>query len=120
MVRRMARKQADTDELRRKDRVVAVEAIKDIPVGAVGTVKMVVGQSWTRYLVAWDTGEWIGTIDGSKIVREDRLDRLLPGANDPVGERDDLVAIGKPELEAASQLAGIGLGPQQNHDAAHP
>jgi hypothetical protein len=69
----MPRKRADTDELRRKDRVVAVAPIKDIPEGTLGTVKMVVGQAWTRYLVSWDTGEWVSTIDGSKIVREDRL-----------------------------------------------
>jgi hypothetical protein len=69
----MARKR-DTDELRRSDKVIAVQAINDIPEGARGTVKMVVGQAWTRYMVAWDSGQWMGTVDGSKIVRQDRLD----------------------------------------------
>src|SRR5665213_1636345 len=70
----MPRKHADTDELQRGDTVVAVQAMNDVAEGAKGTVKMVVGQAWTRYMVAWDSGEWMGTIDGSKIVREDRLD----------------------------------------------
>ncbi len=61
-------------QLRRRDKVIAVEPIKDIPEGALGEVKMVVGQAWTRYLVRWENGEWTGTVDGSKIVRRDRLD----------------------------------------------
>jgi hypothetical protein len=64
----------DTDELRRRDPVIAVVPIKDIPEGMAGVVKMVVGQAWTRYLVEWENGEWTGTVDGSKIVRADRLE----------------------------------------------
>ena len=64
----------DTGELRRRDKIVAVQAVKDIPEGTFGVVKMVVGQAWTRYLVEWDNGQWTGTVDGSKIVRRDRLD----------------------------------------------
>jgi hypothetical protein len=101
----MLRKRADTDALHRGDRVVAVVAMPDVPEGTQGTVKMVVGQAWTRYLVKWDTGEWMGTVDGSKIVRDDRLD-LYKTRKAEEAERAALVAIAP--TEAAPAVAAEG------------
>lgn len=70
----MARKQ-DTDELRPRDRVIAVRPVGTIPEGARGTVKLIVGQAWTRYWVAFDDGAWVNGVDPGQIVREDRYDR---------------------------------------------
>lgn len=62
-------------ELRPGSRVVAVQAVGAIPEGTLGTVKLVDGfEKWIRYWVAWESGEWTGSIDGSQIVAVDRLD----------------------------------------------
>jgi hypothetical protein len=68
-------RRGDTDELHRRDPVVAVKAIGDIAEGTHGQVKAIVGQAWTRYLIRWDSGEWTGTVDGTQVVREDRVDQ---------------------------------------------
>jgi len=57
------------------DRVVAVEPIGDIPEGALGQVKVIDGFGWVRYWVAWDTGEWTGSVDSASVVRVDRLEQ---------------------------------------------
>jgi hypothetical protein len=68
------RKRSD-DSPRVGDWVVAVEPIGDIPEGARGRVKVVDGFGWVRYWVAWETGEWTGSVDSASVVRADRLDR---------------------------------------------
>ncbi|GAC1321137.1 MAG: hypothetical protein NVSMB12_21170 [Acidimicrobiales bacterium] len=70
----MARKR-DTDELRPRDRVIAVRPVGNLPEGTLGEVKMVVGQAWTRYWVAFDGGAWVNGVDASQIVRFDRFDK---------------------------------------------
>lgn len=65
----------DTDELRPRDRVIAVRSVGTIPEGSRGTVKLIVGQAWTRYWVAFDDGAWVNGVDPGQIVREDRYDR---------------------------------------------
>ena len=70
----MARKR-DTDELRPRDRVVAVRPVGNLPEGSLGVVQMIVGQAWTRYWVAFDGGEWVNGVDASQIVRSDRYDQ---------------------------------------------
>jgi hypothetical protein len=57
------------------DRVVAVEPIGEIPEGAEGRVKVVDGFGWVRYWVAWDSGEWMGSVDSASVVRADRLEQ---------------------------------------------
>lgn len=69
----MARKR-DTDELRPRDRVIAVRPVGNLPEGSLGVVKMIVGQAWTRYWVAFDGGQWVNGVDASQIVRSDRYD----------------------------------------------
>jgi len=69
----MARRRSGT-ALRPGSKVVAVESLGDIPEGTKGVVKLVDGFRWTRYWVAWATGEWLGSIDGSSIVAADRYE----------------------------------------------
>jgi len=51
-----------------------VEALGAVPEGTRGVVKLVDGFRWTRYWVAWSTGEWMGSIDGASIVAADRYE----------------------------------------------
>ena len=65
----------DTDELRPRDRVIAVTPVGTIPEGTQGIVKLIVGQAWTRYWVAFDGGEWVNGVDARQIVRLDRYEQ---------------------------------------------
>jgi hypothetical protein len=67
--RRSARK-----ELRRGDKVIAVTPIGAIPEGTRGVIKVVDGFKWTRYWVAWETGEWMGSVDAGAVVAVDRYE----------------------------------------------
>ena len=60
--------------LRPGSKVIAVESLGDVPEGTRGVVKLVDGFRWTRYWVAWATGEWMGSIDGGSIVAADRYE----------------------------------------------
>ena len=103
----------DTDQLRRRDRVVAMQPIKDIPEGTEGVVKMVVGQAWVRYLVAWDNGEWTGTVDGSKIVRADRVDDYRRRQAEAAAEAE--LQASAPAAAALTAGAGGGGGRVPEH-----
>jgi len=70
----MTRRGVDAAGLRTGDRVIAVEPVGPVPEGTRGIVKVVNGLTWIRYWVAWETGPWIGSIDGSAIVRVDRYE----------------------------------------------
>jgi len=69
----MARRRSGT-ALRPGSKVVAVESLGAVPEGTKGVVKLVDGFRWTRYWVAWETGEWMGSIDGSSIVAVGRYE----------------------------------------------
>lgn len=105
----------DTDELRLRDRVVSVAPIKDIPEGTTGMVKMVVGQAWVRYLVEWDDRRWTGTVDGSKIVRADRLElyrRRRVEAEAAAAQKAIAAASAPVAAEAAAPAGGDSRVPQ--------
>jgi len=63
------------DAVRVGDWVVAVEPVGDIPEGTRGRVKVIDGFGWVRYWVAWETGEWTGSVDSASVVRADRLEQ---------------------------------------------
>ncbi len=71
----LLRKKSDPSVLGVGDRVVAVEPVGAIPEGTRGRIKLVDGFLWVRYWVAWETGEWTGSVDGASIVNVARLDR---------------------------------------------
>jgi hypothetical protein len=71
----LLRKRGDPNALRVGDVVVAVEPVGAIPEGTRGRIKVVDGFEWIRYWVAWDTGEWTGSVDNSAVVAESRLEQ---------------------------------------------
>jgi len=71
----LLRKRGDPNALRVGDIVVAVEPVGAIPEGTRGRIKVVDGFEWIRYWVAWDTGEWTGSVDNSAVVAESRLEQ---------------------------------------------
>ena len=71
----LLRKRGDPNALRVGDIVVAVEPVGAIPEGTRGRIKVVDGFEWIRYWVAWDTGEWTGSVDSSSVVAESRLEQ---------------------------------------------
>jgi hypothetical protein len=56
-------------ELRKGDRVVAVEELPRVPAGTPGRVEMVSGLRWTRYRVQFENGVSIGSIDRRLLAR---------------------------------------------------
>jgi hypothetical protein len=70
----LLRKRSDPNVLRVGDKVVAVKPIGAIPEGTRGRIKVADGFGWIRYWVAWETGEWMGSVDAASVVGADRLD----------------------------------------------
>jgi hypothetical protein len=58
-----------TGELRKGDKVVAVEELPRVPLGTAGKISMVSGLRWTRYRVQFDNGVSLGSLDGRLIGR---------------------------------------------------
>jgi len=94
------RKRSDPDVLRVGDRVVAVEPVGAIPEGARGRIKLVDGFGWRRYWVAWETGEWMGSVDGDAVVAVDRVEQY---------RADRVAAAGR--AAAAAERAAAGPDP---------
>lgn len=99
----MARKRSDDSGLRPGDRVIAVEAIGKIPEGTGGVVKLVNGFKWTRYWVAWDTGDWMGSVDGAAVVAARRYEQYKR-------ERSEAAQRPAPEPAEASANGGSAAG----------
>jgi len=105
----LLRKRSDPDALRVGDRVVAVQPVGAIPVGTRGRIKLVDGFGWTRYWVAWETGEWIGSVDAHAVVAVDRLAQYH--ADRAAAEtRAALVTAGGGDAPAAVADGGPGDG----------
>jgi len=98
----MARKSRDRTVLRKGQRVIATEGIGRVPEGSLGVVKLVNGFEWIRYWVAWDTGDWIGSIDGSAIVAADRYEEY---------KREKAEALLRPAAAPASAVAATDDAP---------
>ena len=59
-------KNSDT-VLRKGTKVVAAIDLRGVPAGTPGTIRMVVGVTWTRYRVDFVNGTSLGSIDGSML-----------------------------------------------------
>lgn len=68
-----------TEELRRRDAVVASVDLRNVPAGTKGKVAIVNGLKWIRYWVRFDNGESIGSLDRSKLATPAEWDRALNG-----------------------------------------
>jgi hypothetical protein len=99
------------DSPRVGDRVVAVEPIGDIPEGTQGRIKVVDGFGWVRYWVAWETGEWMGSVDSASVVRTDRLDQWR-------AERDAAQVAAVAQAERSASAGGNGDGGADAADGA--
>jgi len=104
----LLRRRSDPDTLRVGDRVVAVQAVGAIPEGTRGRIKLVDGFGWTRYWVAWETGEWTGSVDGQAVVAVDRLEHYR--AERAAAEERALVAAVPGDAPAAAADGGGGDG----------
>ena len=66
----MAKTQSADRALRPGERVVATKALRGVPEGTPGTVKVANGLTWLRYWVQFDNGEWIGSVSAADLVRQ--------------------------------------------------
>jgi len=55
---------------KRGTRVVVTEAIRGVPEGTPGNVRIPVGVTWLRYRVSFDNGADVGTVGHEKLVPE--------------------------------------------------
>jgi hypothetical protein len=102
----MARKRSKPRELRRGDKVIAVQAIGAIPEGTRGIIKVIDGFAWTRYWVAWETGEWMGTVDAAAVVAADRYEEYKR----EMAEAAERAKAPAKALSTAEAAAGAGAG----------
>src|SRR3954447_12779400 len=67
----MARKTSAVPKFRRRDKVVAVNALPGVPVGTEGVVYYEAGLRWFRYHVAFTNGMELANVDGGALVTLD-------------------------------------------------
>ena len=98
-------KDSKTDQLKRRDRVVALVDLRGVPRGTPGRVTMVSGLSWIRYFVDFDNGVSMPTVDRSQLATpaEWREWKDRP-AGAPVAAEE------KPPEAAAAASAGESVG----------
>ena len=96
------------DAFRRKDRVVAANAMPGIPEGTRGRVTMVAGFDWVRYWVRFENGVVRGSLNRKNLARESDWAEIQarrergegddgPGGGDGDGGSDDAPAAGSSE-----------------------
>jgi hypothetical protein len=75
----MAKPELPPGQLRKRDKVVARNDLRDIPEGTPGKVILVNGFAWVRYWVKFDNGVYLGSIDRSELATADEWQRHLAG-----------------------------------------
>jgi hypothetical protein len=115
----MLRKRSKSRELRRGDKVIAVEPIGVIPEGTRGVIKVIDGLAWTRYWVAWETGEWMGTVDAASVVAANRYEDYKREQAEAVERAKQPPAAVSPAAggaeAAGTKTAGAGAGGIPEH-----
>ncbi len=98
-------KDAPTDQLKRKARVVSVSDLRGVPRGTPGRVAMVSGLTWIRYFVDFDNGVSMPSVDRLRLATpaewRDWKDR-------PAGSH--VAAAEAPVAEAAAASEGESVG----------
>jgi hypothetical protein len=98
-------KDAPTDQLKRKARVVSVSDLRGVPRGTPGRVAMVSGLTWIRYFVDFDNGVSMPSVDRTRLATpaewRDWKER-------PAGSQT--AAAEAPVAEAAEAGAGESVG----------
>jgi hypothetical protein len=106
-------KRSKRKELRRGDKVIAVKTIGAIPEGTRGVIKVVDGFQWTRYWVAWETGQWMGTVDSAAVVGADRYEDYKREQAEAAASPPAAVAVAAPE-DGGEATAGSASGIPQH------
>jgi len=75
----MAKTASASKDLRKGAKVVAREALRDVPEGTTGKVILVAGFSWIRYWVRFDNGVSLGTVDRKVLATPEEWKRFLDG-----------------------------------------
>lgn len=75
----MAKTETLSKDLRKGAKVVAREAMRDVPEGTTGKVSMVTGLTWIRYWVRFDHGVSIGSVNRKRLATPDEWQRYLAG-----------------------------------------
>jgi hypothetical protein len=106
-------KDETTDELRRKERVVAAVDMPGIPAGTAGKVTFVEGLTWIRYWVRFENGVTRGSLHRTKLARPkewaDLLARRAAGLDEPEAapsEAQAAVAADEAPADSASPAGG--------------
>lgn len=107
-----------TADLRKGDRVVAVEALRGVPEGTVGKVHLVNGLGpWMRCWVKFDNGIWMGSISASKLVRRDELADYR--RRKEAEAKAAAEAASRPKAEPKAEApAGDGVAPAASGEAS--
>ncbi len=98
-------KDAPTDQLKRKARVVSVGDLRGVPRGTAGRVAMVSGLTWIRYFVDFDNGVSMPSVDRLRLATpaqwRDWKDR-------PAGSQAARPEAPVAEVAAASEGESVG------------
>jgi hypothetical protein len=86
-------------EIRRGTKVIAVQSLGKIPEGTVGVVKLIDGFKWLRYWVAWETGDWTGSVDAGAVVAADRYEEY---------KQEQAEKVNRPQASAAAATGPSG------------
>ncbi|HEX6238023.1 MAG TPA: hypothetical protein VFZ68_12565 [Acidimicrobiales bacterium] len=101
-------KGATLDELKRGDRVRALDDLPGVPAGTYGRVYLVSGFTWTRYRVMFDNGVDIGSLDGSVLVRPKDYEKALERRRAAADEAEEAAASVDGDAEESPTAAGEG------------
>ncbi len=103
-------KDAPTDQLKRKARVVSVSDLRGVPRGTPGRVAMVSGLTWIRYFVDFDNGVSMPSVDRLRLATptewRDWKER-------PAGSQE--ATVEEPVAEAAAASEGESVGGIPGH-----
>lgn len=75
----MAKTASASRDLRKGAKVVAREALRDVPEGTKGKVILIAGFSWVRYWVRFENGVSLGTVDRKFLATPEEWTRHLNG-----------------------------------------
>ena len=80
----MAKTSNPSDQLRKGNKVGALNDMRDVPAGTEGKVIMVAGFTWVRYWVRFENGIYLGTVNRHELATPDEWKRHLSGEGEPV------------------------------------
>ncbi|CAA9251583.1 MAG: hypothetical protein AVDCRST_MAG76-2308 [uncultured Acidimicrobiales bacterium] len=98
-------KDTKTDQLKRRERVVSLVDLRQVPRGTPGRVTMVSGLSWIRYFVDFDGGVSVASLDRSQLATPSEWREWK---DRPAGA--EVAEAAEPAAETAAADAGESVG----------